>query len=129
MRRCVAFFAAAVSFFVLPRYLWAANQPNSLESSDPMAFNDIAERRRIRRKLSFWRVFTFLFIALAIVLLWLLATGGNLSDNKERDHIARIEISGLITDDRELLERLDRIAKKDSVKVLEPYEQVRSRFK
>lgn len=83
-----------------------------------MAFNDIAERRRIRRKLSFWRVFTFLFIALAIVLLWLLATGGNLSDNKERDHIARIEISGLITDDRELLERLDRIAKKNSVKAL-----------
>ena len=83
-----------------------------------MAFNDIAERRRIRRKLSFWRVFTFLFIALAIVLLWLLATGGNLSENKERSHIARIEISGLITDDRELLERLDRIAKKDSVKAL-----------
>jgi protease-4 len=83
-----------------------------------MAFNDIAERRRIRRKLSFWRVFTFLFIALAIVLLWLLVTGGNLSENKERDHIARIEISGLITDDRELLERLDRIAKKDSVKAL-----------
>lgn len=83
-----------------------------------MAFNDIAERRRIRRKLTFWRVFSFLFIAAVIVLLWLVANGGELSDRKDRDHIARVNISGLIQDDNELLERLDRIAKKDSVKAL-----------
>jgi protease-4 len=83
-----------------------------------MAFNDIAERRRIRRKLTFWRVFSFLFIAAAIVLLWLVLNGGELSDRKDSDHIARINISGVIQDDGELLDRLDAIAKKDSVKAL-----------
>jgi protease-4 len=33
-------------------------------------------------------------------------------------HVAQIRISGMITDDRELLERLDRIAKNDQVKAL-----------
>jgi len=93
-------------------------ETTAIESYDPMAFNDIAERRRIRRKLSFWRVFTFLFVALAIVLVWLLVNGGRLSPDMESDHIARIDISGVISDDRELLERLDRIARKDSVKAL-----------
>jgi protease-4 len=83
-----------------------------------MSVNDIAERRRIRRKLSFWRVFAFLFIAASIVLLWLALNGGELSDSKDRDHIARITISGVITDDKELLQRLDNIAKRDSVKAL-----------
>jgi protease-4 len=83
-----------------------------------MAFNDIAERRRIRRKLTFWRVFSFLFIAAAILLLWMVLNGGQLSESKERDHIARITISGLIQDNDELLDRLDQIAKKNSVKGL-----------
>lgn len=83
-----------------------------------MSVNEIAERRRIRRKLSFWRVFAFLFIAVAIVLLWLLANGGQISSPMEKDHIARVTISGVIQDDTELLTRLDRIAKKDSAKAL-----------
>jgi protease-4 len=83
-----------------------------------MSVNDIAERRRIRRKLSFWRVFSLLFIAASIVLLWLLANGGQLSSPTESDHVARITISGLIQDDTELLDRLDRIAKQSSAKAL-----------
>lgn len=83
-----------------------------------MTINDIAERRRIRRKLSFWRIFAFLFVAAAIVLGWLVANGGRLSDERDKNHIARINISGVIQDDRELLERLDQIARKDSVKGL-----------
>ncbi|MDB5523712.1 MAG: Clp protease [Rhizobium sp.] len=83
-----------------------------------MSVNDIAERRRIRRKLTFWRIFSFLFIAATIVLLWIAVNGGELSNETAKDHIARISISGVIQDDRELLERLDRIAEKDSVKGL-----------
>jgi protease-4 len=83
-----------------------------------MSVNEIAERRRIRRKLSFWRIFSFLLIAAAIVLLWFIANGGQFSSSMEKDHIARITISGVIQDDKELLDRLDRIAKKDSVKAL-----------
>jgi protease IV len=80
--------------------------------------NDIAERRRIRRKLTFWRIFSFLFIAASIVLLWGMFNEGEITDRTERSHIARITISGLIQDDPELLERLDKIAKKDSAKAL-----------
>jgi protease-4 len=83
-----------------------------------MAFTDIAERRRIRRKLTFWRVFSFLFVAAAIVLAWMLANGGQLSDKKEADHIAHISITGMIQDDDELLDRLDKIASQKSVKAL-----------
>jgi protease-4 len=83
-----------------------------------MAFNDIADRRRIRRKLTFWRVFAFLFLAAAIVLLLLALNGGALTESKERDHIARVTITGLIQDDDELLDRLDQIARKNSVKGL-----------
>jgi protease-4 len=83
-----------------------------------MSINEIAERRRIRRKLSFWRIFSFLLIAAAIVLFWFVANGGQFSSPMEKDHVARITISGVIQDDKELLDRLDRIAKKDSVKAL-----------
>jgi protease-4 len=114
-----AFLLPAVSFSASPRYLWAGEPPRTdIESSDPMAFTDIAERRRIRRKLTFWRVLAFLLVAAAIVLAWIALNGGQLSDDKEADHIARITISGLIQDDGELLTRLDRIAAKKSVKAL-----------
>jgi protease IV len=81
-----------------------------------MAYIDIAERRQLRRKLTFWRVAAFLVIAAAIVLVWSALWGEDVG--KARDHIARVKISGLIQDDAELLERLDKIAKNDSVKGL-----------
>ena len=81
-----------------------------------MAYTDIAERRQLRRKLTFWRVAAFLVIAAAVVLLWSVLWGGDAG--KARDHIARVTISGLIRDDDELLERLDKIAKNDSAKAL-----------
>ena len=74
-----------------------------------MAYIDIAERRQLRRKLTFWRVAAFLVIAAAIVLVWSALWGEDVG--KARDHIARVKISGLIQDDAELLERLDKIAK------------------
>ena len=83
-----------------------------------MAYVDIAERRQLRRKLTFWRVAAFLVVAAAIVLVWSALWGSDMSGGKARDHIARVNISGLIQDDTELLERLDKIAKNDSVKAV-----------
>lgn len=73
----------------------------------------IADRRQLRRKLTFWRVAAVL-IALAAVLAaaaWRWQGGAG-------DHIARITISGIIQDDKEMLERLDRIARNDRAKAL-----------
>ena len=79
-----------------------------------MDHSAIADRRQLRRKLTFWRVAAVL-IALAGLLA---AASWGLKGQGGSDHIARISISGIVQDDRELLERLDRIAKNDRAKAL-----------
>ncbi|WP_421928463.1 signal peptide peptidase SppA [Neoaquamicrobium sediminum] len=77
--------------------------------------DDIIDRRRLRRKLTFWRAAALVIVVLAVAALssWamrdrLASTGGN--------HIAKVKIEGTIVEDEELLKRLERIAKADSVK-------------
>ena len=74
-----------------------------------MAFTDIAERRQLRRKLTFWRVAAMLLVTVAIIALGTLLFGTDES-KKAQPHIARVVVSGLIVDDTELVERLDEIA-------------------
>lgn len=74
----------------------------------------IADRRQLRRKLTFWRIAAILVALLAI----LAAATWQLSGAAPVDHIARVRISGIIQDDAELLQRLDRIARNDRVKAL-----------
>ena len=74
----------------------------------------IVDRRQLRRKVTFWRV-------VAAVLL--LAIGFSLysavsSSGSARPHVARIEIDGMITDNDELIERLEAIRKNSQVKGL-----------
>lgn len=77
----------------------------------------IADRRSLRRKLSFWRwmVAGLLLLAALAIFVW---SGAADDVSRTRAHVARVSISGLIQDDRELLERLQRIADNDSVKAL-----------
>lgn len=74
----------------------------------------IADRRQLRRKLTFWRIAAILVALLAI----LAAATWQWSGAAPVDHIARVRISGIIQDDAELLQRLDRIARNDRVKAL-----------
>ncbi|TYR29637.1 signal peptide peptidase SppA [Mesorhizobium microcysteis] len=76
--------------------------------------DDIIDRRRLRRKLTFWRVAAFLFVALAVaaVASWSMRDRvGGASIN----HIAKVKIEGTITEDDELLRRLERIGEADRV--------------
>ena len=82
-----------------------------------MAFSDIAERRQLRRKLTFWRVAAFVLVAAAIFGVGSFFFGSDES-GKIQPHIARVTVSGLIVDDTELVERLDAIAENNSVKGL-----------
>ena len=82
-----------------------------------MAFTDIAERRQLRRKLTFWRVAAFILAALTIVGLGSLLFGSD-EAKKAQPHIARVIVSGLIVDDTELVERLDEIAGDGSAKAV-----------
>ncbi|WP_275791001.1 signal peptide peptidase SppA [Pararhizobium gei] len=77
----------------------------------------IADRRQLRRKLSFWRLVAIALVLLAGVAAYVYASAGQ-SGAFGRPHIARVDISGIIQDDRELVERLERIAETDAVKAL-----------
>lgn len=76
----------------------------------------VADRRRLKRKLGFWRVAAFLGIAAALIVG--LARLGGVGDivDKNRPHIARITIKGVITPDRNRVEMLSKLAKSEAVK-------------
>ncbi|MCQ1852652.1 signal peptide peptidase SppA [Neorhizobium galegae] len=76
----------------------------------------IADRRSLRRKLSFWRVVALVFLVGIGFALYRAVAGE--SAGSALPHVARIEISGLITDDKELLERLAKIAENSQAKAL-----------
>lgn len=77
----------------------------------------IVERRRLRRRLVAWRIVGCLAIVVALVALALDATGFE-SLKKQRDHIARIRITGMITGDQPTLDLIQDIAKSDNAKAL-----------
>lgn len=71
----------------------------------------IVDRRRMRRRLAFWRVFAVLLAVAAIAaLVW---QGGG---RKFEDHVARVRIDGLITGDQKTLDLLKEISEADQVK-------------
>ena len=79
-----------------------------------MDHSAIADRRQLRRKLTFWRVVAILIALVAVFA----AVAWRWPGSGARDHIARVSITGIIQDDAELLERLDRIARNDRAKAL-----------
>lgn len=77
--------------------------------------DDIIDRRRLRRKLTFWRAATLLVAAAAIAAASWRLYGGE-EGTAATAHIARVKIEGTILENEELLERLDRIRKSPSAK-------------
>jgi len=77
----------------------------------------IVDRRRMRRKLTFWRVLAVLVAIAAVVALAataqrtdVLTAGG--------DYIARVKVTGLIRNDQERVESLDKLAKSSARAVI-----------
>jgi len=75
--------------------------------------DDLIERLRLRRKLTFWRVATLAVAALGIGIG--AAMLGDEFGGKAANHIAKVKIEGTITEDEDLLERLADIRKSASV--------------
>jgi protease-4 len=77
--------------------------------------DDLIDRRRLRRKLTFWRVIALLVAAVAII-----GTAGALFGKefggRSVDHIAKVKIEGTILEDEALLKLLDDLRKSSSVK-------------
>ena len=78
--------------------------------------DQIVDRRSLRRKLSFWRILAFVALALAIVAAIVIAAGRDGLAGLVSPQIARVTISGFITEDHDQLELLDRIARTEAVK-------------
>lgn len=76
--------------------------------------DDLIDRRRLRRKLTFWRIAALVVAGLAIVAAASFF-GGDLG-GRSVDHIAKVKIEGTILEDEDLLDRLDAIRKSPAVK-------------
>lgn len=85
---------------------------------------EMIDRRKLRRKLGFWRVLAILVVALAVIGAALVF--GVLRDDgvgsgfagAPSDQIARVSIEGLITEDEKLLDLLGALRDDDSVKAV-----------
>ncbi|MBL1240287.1 MAG: signal peptide peptidase SppA, partial [OCS116 cluster bacterium] len=80
----------------------------------PLNSHEIAQQRHLKRHLTFWR-----FMAVAVVIIGLIAVSAVTINNKtfsiRQQHIATIEISGIIYRDDRLLAQLKEIEKSDKV--------------
>lgn len=80
--------------------------------------DEIIDRRRLRRKLGFWRILALVLAAAAVISIYAATSGGLGAASLRKDHIAKVRIDGAITEDEELLGRLAEIEKSDAVKGL-----------
>jgi protease-4 len=78
----------------------------------------IVDRRRMRRKLTFWRVVAVLVAIVAIVTVGVLATPGGRQALTTSGSIARISIEGLILSDQARVEALERLEKSQAAAVV-----------
>ncbi len=71
----------------------------------------IVDRRRMRRKLTFWRVASVIIAIAAIGIIVMLVSPGGRGSFASNSSIARVNIEGLIRSDRERVEALERLEK------------------
>jgi protease IV len=91
--------------------------PNCRETAMSLDADLIVDRRRMRRKLTFWRIVAVGVIVLAIA-------GGVAAANNRiglfggSDYIARVTISGLIRGDAERVQQIDRLARSSAARAV-----------
>ncbi|RUW19245.1 S49 family peptidase, partial [Mesorhizobium sp. M4B.F.Ca.ET.013.02.1.1] len=80
-----------------------------------MRADDLIDRRRLRRKVTFWRVAALIVAAIALIALSTWVYRDDFSGSAV-DHIAKVRIEGTITEDEELIKRLETIRESPRVK-------------
>ena len=70
----------------------------------------LLDRRRLKRRLSFWRVLTVVAVVAALA-----AVAAPRAVLPGRQHLARVTISGVITEDRKLVEAIEHLATDSNV--------------
>jgi protease-4 len=82
------------------------------------AVETVLERRRLRRKLTFWRVGALLVLGALVIALFARSEFGKGLTAAGSDQIARVRISGFISNDRDLIELLDKLKDRKQVKAV-----------
>jgi protease IV len=78
----------------------------------------IVDRRRIRRKLTFWRVVAALLAIAAVIAIGSIATPGGRGAFSATGSIARVNIEGLIRSDQDRVQALERLADSKAAAVI-----------
>ena len=78
----------------------------------------IVDRRRIRRKLTFWRVVAVIVAIAAVATVGVIATPGGRGALTTSGSIARVHIDGVIRSDQERVEALERLEKSKAEAVI-----------
>src|SRR5680860_645315 len=81
-----------------------------------LSVDEIVDRRALRRRVTFWRIASLLLLVFAV---FGIIAGSGVFDKfgeKRRDHIASVEISGIVTNDKPLLDLLDTLKRNKAVK-------------
>ena len=79
---------------------------------------ELIDRRRLRRRLSFWRITAVAIAVAALIAVPFLIGLPSAFDGRLSDQIARVSIEGMILEDRKLLELLDELKDDDNVKAV-----------
>ena len=77
----------------------------------------VIERRRLRRRLTAWRL-TAVVLAVFVIALVMAGDQRLAGTGSFLPHIARVSVSGLITDDQKMLELLDKVGKSSQVRAV-----------
>ncbi len=83
-----------------------------------MTADQIVDRRRIRRKLLFWRFAGIIALVLLVGAVALSIVGRDAFPQLAQDQIARVPITGFISDDRDRDKLLAKLAETDAVKAV-----------
>src|SRR5580700_5358107 len=95
-----------------------ASRPLPGEFSMSLDSDVIVDRRRIRRKLTFWRVAAAVVAIAAIVTVGVMVTPGGRGALTASGSIARVNIEGLIRSDQDRVEALERLANSKAAAVI-----------
>jgi len=77
--------------------------------------DEIIDRRQLRRKLSFWRIIAFIILAIAFLAMIIFAARDQIFSKASGNHIAKVKITGFISNDEPMLKLLKEIEKNDKV--------------